>query len=132
MGSPSRSSSRRGRAGPRIGNVTIELVRAAHWVGQSEAPPQIPPKARTADLCGDSMWQLEYVRADNLPRLAWCAVLTKNENTVVVKHGPWLATTDRGFVEGAWSGPYAEMGFAAAITFTGSGGLLTPSGLLLV
>jgi hypothetical protein len=77
------------------------------------------------------MWQLEYVLSDNLPRLAWCAVLTKNENTVVVKHGPWLATTDLRFVEGAWSGPYPEMAFPHAGTFTGSGGLVTPTGLLL-
>jgi hypothetical protein len=77
------------------------------------------------------VWQLEYICADNLPRLAWCAVLSKNESTVVVQHGPWIATTDRGFVEGAWSGPYSEMAFPQASTFTGSGGLVTPTGLLL-
>jgi hypothetical protein len=77
------------------------------------------------------MWQLDYICAEKLPRLGWAAVLRRHESRIEVQHGPWLEVNNFGFVEGAWSGLYSEMGFAEATTFTGSGGLVTPAGLLL-
>ena len=79
---------------------------------------------------GSFMHQLNYLCNTRLPRLAWCAVLRENDDKVAVHHGPWIEVAESSFVEGAWSGSYSEMGFPHAITFTGSGALLTPDGLL--
>jgi hypothetical protein len=76
------------------------------------------------------MHHLNYLCDTRLPRLAWCAILRENHDRVAVHHGPWIEVAESSFVEGAWSGCYSEMGFAHAITFTGSGALLTPHGLL--
>ncbi len=76
------------------------------------------------------MRPLQYAISANLPSLAWCAVLDSDQPSVLVRHGPWVETRDESFVEGAWSGPYDDMGFSHALTFTGSGGLLTADGLL--
>jgi hypothetical protein len=77
------------------------------------------------------MWQLVCIANASLPRLAWCARVTDRSSEVIVEHGPWVEAGDTHFVEGAWSGPFREMAFAVASTFAGSGGVLTPSGLLL-
>lgn len=77
------------------------------------------------------MWQLDSMRDDSLPRLAWCALLVKHRLLAIVQHGPWVEVSPAAFVEGAWSGRYGDMSFATASTFTGSGGLCTPSGLIL-
>jgi hypothetical protein len=42
-----------------------------------------------------------------------------------------VEVNDSAFIEGAWSGAYSEMRFTDACTFTGTGGFLTPHGLLL-
>ncbi len=76
------------------------------------------------------MTRLEYIRSAALPKLAWCAVLAEGDNKVVVRHGPWIEVGDSAFVEGAWSGPYVDMGFPNALTFTGSGATLAPGGIL--
>jgi hypothetical protein len=76
------------------------------------------------------MLQLNYIRNGSLPRLAWCAVLRESDNKVVVHHGPWVEVDSSSFLEGAWGGPYSEMAFPRAITFTGSGALLTSEGIL--
>jgi len=81
-------------------------------------------------LVGNSMHHLNHLCDTRLPRLAWCAVLRENDDRVFVHHGPWIEVAESSFVEGAWSGCYSEMGFAHAITFTGSGALLTPDGVL--
>jgi hypothetical protein len=78
----------------------------------------------------NSMLQLSCIRSTSLPRLAWCAVLGENNNNVNIYHGPWVEVDESSVVEGAWSGPYSEMGFSHAVTFTGSGLLLTPDGVL--
>ena len=76
------------------------------------------------------MRRLEYICDVSLPRLAWCAVLAESDDRVVVHHGPWIEFGNSAFVEGAWSGPYIEMGFPNALTLTGSGAALTPDGVL--
>ena len=76
------------------------------------------------------MSRLEFICDSSLPRLAWCAVFGENDNTVVVQHGAWIETCDSAFVEGAWSGAYIKMDFPRALTFTGSGAVLTPEGVL--
>jgi hypothetical protein len=76
------------------------------------------------------MWQLTSAPSASLPRLAWCAILARDQSKLVVHHGPWVEVSDSGFVEGAWSGPYRGLAFTDAVTFTGSGGLVTRDGLL--
>jgi hypothetical protein len=56
--------------------------------------------------------------------------VAKGESTVVLHHGRWVEVRDTVFLEGAWSGLYSALDFADAPTFTGSGGCLTPNGLL--
>jgi hypothetical protein len=72
----------------------------------------------------------DFRRFEELPRLAWCARLAKGKEGVQVFHGPWLETGPGFFVDGAWDGPFEERGFDRAVTFTGSGGLITPRGVL--
>jgi hypothetical protein len=72
----------------------------------------------------------DFRRLDELPRLAWCAKLTKGSEQVRVLHGPWLETGADFFVDGAWDGPFEERGFDRAVTLTGSGGMISPHGVL--
>jgi hypothetical protein len=74
--------------------------------------------------------RFDFRPIDNLPRLAWCAYLTKGKDSIVVRHGPWVETRDDCFFEGAWNGPFEEGRFDAADTFTGTGGRLTQDGSL--
>jgi hypothetical protein len=76
------------------------------------------------------MRQLDFIQSASLPRLAWCAVIGAHDHKVVIHHGPWIEVGESCFVEGAWSGPYREMDFPHATTFTGSGGILTSNGVL--
>jgi hypothetical protein len=77
------------------------------------------------------MWPLDCIPSDGLPRLAWCALLRRRESRVLLYHGLSVDTDEDSFVEGAWSGDYGSRKFAHALTFTGSGGVVTPHGLLL-
>lgn len=72
----------------------------------------------------------EYALVDTLPRLAWCARVRKNEPTVTVVHGPWVEAREQFFCEGAWNGAFDAGGFADATALLGSGGALTPDGVL--
>lgn len=74
--------------------------------------------------------RFEYRQINDLPRLAWCARLTKGDETIVVRHGPWVETRDDCFFEGAWNGAFGEGRFDTADTFVGSGGRLTQDGVL--
>src|SRR5215813_291206 len=71
------------------------------------------------DLIGNSVQQLHCIRSDSLPRLAWCAVLGKNDDKAIIYHGVCVEVGSSFCVEGAWSGRYSEMAFPHAITFTG-------------
>jgi hypothetical protein len=59
-----------------------------------------------------------------LPRLAWCAKVTRGSVVVVVEHGAWVETGPGFFAEGAWNRPFAEPSFAAAEVMLGSGASL--------
>jgi hypothetical protein len=76
------------------------------------------------------MRQLKFIQSARLSRLAWCAVIGRSDHKVVVHHGPWIEVGETSFVEGAWSGSFREMDFPHAITFTGSGMVLTSDGVL--
>jgi hypothetical protein len=65
-----------------------------------------------------------YRRVEGLPRLAWCLDFDPATGTARVDHGPWVETSERGFFEGAWAGPFEELGFDEARTFAGSGARL--------
>jgi hypothetical protein len=64
------------------------------------------------------------------PRLAWCAKIQKYEDTVTVRHGPWVETRDDCFFEGAWDGSFEDFRFDEAVTFTGTGGRLANGSIL--
>lgn len=65
--------------------------------------------------------QLALRRIDALPSLAWCAVLSRDSETIEVRHGPGVHTWSDGWCEGAWDGPFGEAGFDRAVTFAGTG-----------
>jgi len=68
--------------------------------------------------------------AASLPFLAWCAEIRRDSDSVHVVHGPGVETTADSFVEGAWSGDFQALDFSTALTFTGTGGVLTKEGVL--
>lgn len=74
--------------------------------------------------------QIVYEQIDSLPRLAWCARLTRGRSEVRVWHGPWVERFADGFCEGAWDGPFADGAFDEAATFTGTGGRLRGEGVV--
>jgi hypothetical protein len=76
------------------------------------------------------MPQLDFIPSTILPRLAWCAIIGESDYKVIIHHGSWIEVGESSFVEGAWNGPYGEMDFPHATTFTGSGAVLTPDGVL--
>jgi hypothetical protein len=78
-------------------------------------------QAQDADL---RVYRFDFRMVDSLPRLAWCARITRHDPTVVVEHGPWVETFSDAFVEGAWNGTFAAKDFAGAEVFLGSGGRL--------
>jgi hypothetical protein len=74
--------------------------------------------------------RFRFQRLDTLPRLGWCARVTRGDDEVVVWHGPWVETRPGAFVEGVWDGPFAADGFDRAATFCGSGGRLDGDGVV--
>ena len=73
-----------------------------------------------------------YQKADSLPRLAWCARLSRGSLEVPVRHGPWVETREDRFFEGAWEGDFGAGRFDEAVAFTGSGGIVGPTGTTFV
>src|SRR5690349_15943347 len=69
---------------------------------------------------GDGV-QFRYFEVATLPRLAWCARITRDDDTVAVFHGSRVETRARGFVEGAWSGPFDAFDLAGATVVCGTG-----------
>jgi hypothetical protein len=67
----------------------------------------------------------------NISPLSWCIRYKKTDQTVFCIHGSWVECGEHHFVEGAWSGNYDDALFADAMTFTGSGGIITDQGLVL-
>jgi hypothetical protein len=75
--------------------------------------------------------QLHLRLRTELPCLSWCAHVKKNDPEVLVYHGASVETGDDFFCEGAWSGSFSKKGFSKADFFTGSGGFVSSSGLLI-
>lgn len=65
--------------------------------------------------------RFDFRRVDQLPRLAWCATLTRGHDSVVVHHGPWVETRDDCFFEAAWDGDFRAGRFDEAATMLGTG-----------
>ena len=63
--------------------------------------------------------QLQYTRIDNLPPLAWYADI-KGEK-VHILHGSAVECWENFFVEGAWSGNFADANFVDTEWFCGTG-----------
>lgn len=59
--------------------------------------------------------------APGLPRLAWCASVRPNDDTVAVVCGANVECGPQFVVEGAWDGRFEDGAFAAARHFFGSG-----------
>ena len=64
---------------------------------------------------------LEFRRLRSLPKLSWCACVRRGEPEVRALLGEGIETRGNAFVEGAWSGDFAEFGFDEAETLIGSG-----------
>ncbi|HYG79461.1 MAG TPA: hypothetical protein VD861_03695 [Pyrinomonadaceae bacterium] len=74
--------------------------------------------------------RFEFRQIETLPRLAWCARLTKSQQAVVVRHGAWVETREHFFFEGAWNGTFPEGELNGATVCLGSGAALTDAGAL--
>ena len=72
----------------------------------------------------------EYRQSTELPRLAWCAHLTKGNEAIVVRHGPWVERRDDCFFEGAWNGAFEQERFEQAEMLLGTGGKVTATGVV--
>ena len=75
--------------------------------------------------------ELSLSRSPSLPALAWCAVISRGRESIQLHAGSQVEVTDNGIVEGAWSGPFEDFGFASAKTFTGTGLLLEEDKVIL-
>ncbi len=73
-----------------------------------------------------------FRRVEALPKLAWCAVLSRRDDCIKVFHGPWVETRDRFFLDGAWDGSFTEGGIDASYLFMGTGAKLTDDKVLFV
>jgi hypothetical protein len=65
-----------------------------------------------------------FRKVDSLPRLAWCAIVTRQDQAVVVYHGPDVELASNAFFEGAWDGEFRQFDFDEARVFAGSGARL--------
>ena len=68
--------------------------------------------------------RFQFTPIPSLPRLAWCALISKGNEIIQVHHGPWVETGETYFFEGAWDGEFEAVGFGDSMTLVGSGGLL--------
>ncbi|MFL2105634.1 hypothetical protein [Desemzia sp. FAM 23991] len=66
--------------------------------------------------------QITYIEMQQLPKMAWGAIVEKGTLDVVVYHGRSVETQKEFFVEGAWEGNFTEGRFDQADFFNGSGG----------
>ncbi|HET7306582.1 MAG TPA: hypothetical protein VFK24_02040 [Gammaproteobacteria bacterium] len=68
--------------------------------------------------------KFEFLRNEHLPRLAWCARISRDSDAVQIEHGDWVETRDNFFVEGAWDGAFDGGALDEARVLLGSGGQL--------
>lgn len=92
---------------------------AADGVGAADRAPSAAIAARDRP-----MREFRFHLNPTLPRLAWCAKVTRGTGPVVVEHGPWVETGDGFFAEGAWNRPFDEPHLGDAEIVLGSGGTL--------
>jgi hypothetical protein len=74
--------------------------------------------------------RFDFQLLPTLPRLAWAACVRTGDPVVTILHGSWVETGDDWFVEGAWDGPFAAAAFDRSAVLAGSGGRITPAGVL--
>jgi hypothetical protein len=80
----------------------------------------------------DPEFQLDCRKDDSLPRLAWCASLTRGSPKVTVRHGAWIETRHDRFFEGVWDGDFGDGGFDRTSAFAGSGAVAGRSEITFV
>jgi hypothetical protein len=71
-----------------------------------------------------------FKAVETLPRLAWCARITRGDPQIRVYHGIWVETQEGFFCEGAWDSDFVMAGFAQSPVFMGSGGKITKDGVM--
>lgn len=76
--------------------------------------------------------RFEFIADDGVPPGAWCLVVGPSASTVVVRHGRAVATGDRGFFFGAWTGPCDPGATPDADVRMGSGAASRDGRLVLV
>ncbi len=68
--------------------------------------------------------RFNYVRREELPRLAWCLRMIAGADQIEVIHGPGVETRPSYFVEGAWRGRFEDGRFDESEVLLGSGARL--------
>src|SRR5262249_36879212 len=86
-------------------------------------------------LSGRDMSHTEPVRfrfelMPALPKLAWAAHIRQDDPVIEVFHGPHVEVRESAFVEGAWDQPFDTFRFDESPVLVGSGGRITPDGVL--
>lgn len=76
--------------------------------------------------------KITYIELQQLPKMAWGAIIEKETFDVIVYHGRNVETQKEFFVEGAWEGNFAEGRFDQANFFNGSGGRMKQKKILFV
>jgi hypothetical protein len=71
-------------------------------------------------------------RIEKLPSLAWLAEVDSERGEVALLHGRWVEVRDGFFIEGVWDGPFSEGSFHRTANVFGSGGIVTPDGIVFV
>lgn len=67
------------------------------------------------------MSEINYELKSSWPKLAWIAVLARNENFVKVMHGPMVEIEESWAVEGVWDGDFSAGDFDKTDIIFGSG-----------
>lgn len=75
------------------------------------------------------MYKVEYIKNEDLPKLAWIADISRNTNVITVLAGSCVECCDDFFTSGAWSGEFAQAGFDTASVFYGTGAKLDEEGI---
>jgi len=73
-----------------------------------------------------------YEQIDSLPKLAWLATVEPLSDVVHVRHGAFVETHGRFFIEGAWDGDFAVGDFGTTNCVFGSGAVLEAGAVVFV
>lgn len=65
--------------------------------------------------------KFQYQKNEQIPKLAWCAYLNRDEDIIYVECGENVECNASWFVEGAWCGDFASGNFDEDIFFLGTG-----------